>query len=135
MIPVGISPPPPIPVSYIYTLEGKTCNLVLNPEAGRSLARLRSRLSRIYVQIFQTPTLSVTLHFWSKSGCGATLGATHVQVFQTLCPDFPDSNSRRDSATLGLNQRGRPLARLISRFSRLNVFSDSKSRRESAIWV
>ena len=53
---------------------------------------------RLHVQTFQTQTLGVTMHFGSKSRCGATLTATHVQIFHTLCPDFPYSNSRRDSA-------------------------------------
>ena len=34
----------------------------------------------------------------NTDGCGATFGATNVQTFQTLCPDFPDSNFRRDYA-------------------------------------
>ena len=57
------------------------------------LARLMSRLSRPYVQTFQTQTPGATRQFGSKSGCGATLDATHVQTFQFSCPD---SNSRRN---------------------------------------
>ena len=79
-------------------LSARLCNLGLNPDAARPLARLTARLSRPYVQTFQTQTLGATVQFGSKSGCGATLGATHVQNFQTLCPDIPDSNSRRDCA-------------------------------------
>ena len=52
----------------------------------------------IQVQTFQTQNLGATMQFGSKSGYGATLGASHVQTFQTLCPDFPDSDSRRDYA-------------------------------------
>ena len=74
-------------------LSARLCNLGLNPEAARPLARLMSRLSRLSVQTLQTEILGANMQFGSKSGCGATLGATHVQTFQTLCPD---SNSRRD---------------------------------------
>ena len=45
-------------------------------------------------QIFQTQTLGATLHFGSKSGCSAIFSATHVQTFQTLFPDYSDSNYR-----------------------------------------
>ena len=101
----------------------RLCNLVLNPDAAQPLARLLSRLSRLFrlssrfsrpnfqtlarlssrfsrpnVQTFQTQLLGVTLQLGSKSGCGATLGATQVQIFQSFCPDFPDSNSWRDAA-------------------------------------
>ena len=62
--------------------SARLCNLDLNPDAAQPLARLMPRLPRPYVQTFQTETL----------------GATHVQTFQTLCPDFPDSNSWRESA-------------------------------------
>ena len=79
-------------------LLARICNLGLNPDAARPLARLMSRLSRPYVQTFQTQTVGENLQFGTKSGCGATLGATHVQTFQTLYPDFPDSNSWRESA-------------------------------------
>ena len=57
-----------------------------------------SRLSGPYVQTFQTQTLGATMQFGSESECGATHGATHVQFFQTVGPDLPDSNSRRDYA-------------------------------------
>ena len=72
--------------------------LGLKLEAAQPLARLMSRLSRPYVQTFPTQTLGANLQIGSKSGCGATLGATFSQIFQTLCPDFPDSNSQRDFA-------------------------------------
>ena len=42
------------------------------------------RLCRPYAQIFQTQTLGATLQFGSESGCGAALGAIHVQTFQTV---------------------------------------------------
>ena len=87
------------------SLSARLCNLELNPNAARTLARLVSRLSRPYVHTFQTPTLGLTLHSGSKSGCSAILGATHVQTFQTFCPVFPDPNSRRDSAVLVLKSR------------------------------
>ena len=77
-------------------LSARLCTLGLNQDAAQPLARLVSRFSRPYIQTFQTQTLGMTLRFGSKSGCCATLGATHVQIFQTLCPGFPDSNSRRD---------------------------------------
>ena len=57
-----------------------------------------SRFSRPYVQTFQTQTLGATLPFGFKSRCGTTLGAINFEIFQTLCPNFPDSNSWRDSA-------------------------------------
>ena len=79
-------------------LSARLFNLGLNPDAARTLVRLMSRIFRPYVQTFQTQNLGATVQFGSKSGCGATLGATHVQNFQTLCPDIPDSNSRRDCA-------------------------------------
>ena len=34
-----------------------------------------------YVQTFQTQTIGATMQLGSKSGCGVTLGATHVQAF------------------------------------------------------
>ena len=71
-------------------LSARLCNLNLNPDAEPSLARLMCRQSRPFVQIFQTETLGAILQFWSKSGCGTTLGATLVQTLQTLCPEFPD---------------------------------------------
>ena len=75
-------------------LSARLCILGLNPDAARPLVRLMSRHSRPYVQTFQTQTLGATLQFGSKSGYIATIGAFHVQTSQTLCPDFPDSNSR-----------------------------------------
>ena len=39
------------------------------------------------------------MQFGSESECGATLGATQVKTFQYSCPDFSDSNSRRNYAT------------------------------------
>ena len=57
------------------------------------------RLSRFYVQTFQTQTLGATMQFGSESGCGATLGATQVKTFQYSCPGVSDSNSRRNYAT------------------------------------
>ena len=86
---------------------------------GATLARLTSRLSRPYVLTFQTQTLGTTMQFGSKSGCNATLRATHVQTFQILCPDFPDSNSRRFL----------DFPDLISRLSRLKL-----SARPSPRW-
>ena len=81
-----------------FKLSERLCNLGLKLEAAQPLARLMSRLSRPYVQTFPTQTLGANLQIGSKLGCGATLGATFSQIFQTLCPDFPDSNSRRDFA-------------------------------------
>ena len=74
-------------------LSARLCNLGLNPDAARPLARLMSRLSRPYVQTLQTQTLGVTMQFGSKSVCGAILGATHVQNFQFLCPDYQRDSS------------------------------------------
>ena len=56
-------------------LSARLCNLGLNPNAA-----LLSRLSRTYVQTFQTRTVGANLQFGSKSGCVATLGATHVRL-------------------------------------------------------
>ena len=81
-----------------HEMLAQICSLDLNPDAARSLARLMSRLSRPYDQTFQTQIVGENLQFGTKSGCGATLGTTHVQTFQTLCPDFPDANSWRESA-------------------------------------
>ena len=64
--------------------SARICSLELNPDAARPLARLSSRFFRPNVQTFQTQLLGVTLQFASKSRCGATLGAIHVQAFQTL---------------------------------------------------
>ena len=79
------------------TLDPNLHFLVLNQDAARSIAPLMSRHSRPFVQTFQTQTLGAIIQFSFKSECGATLGATHFQTFQTVYPDFPDSNSRRDS--------------------------------------
>ena len=79
-------------------LSARLCNLSVNPNAARPLARFLSRLSRTFMQTFQTRIVGANLQFGSKSGCGATLGATHVQTFQSLCPDFPDANCWRKSA-------------------------------------
>ena len=73
-------------------LSARLCNLGLNSDAARSLARLMSRFSKRYVQTFHTQTLGATIQFGSKFGCGAT----HDHTFQNLCPDFLDSNSRRE---------------------------------------
>ena len=64
------------------------CILGPNPDAARPLARLMSRLSRPYVQTFQTEYLGTNLQFGCKAGCGTTLGATLVQIFQTLFQTF-----------------------------------------------
>ena len=93
----------------MFKLSPRLCNLGPNPDA----AQIMYRLSRPSVQ---TQTLGTNLQFGSKSGYSANIGAIHVQTFQTLCPDFPNSNCWRDSA-LGLNPDGtRPLARLWSKF-------------------
>ena len=82
---------------------------------------LMSRLSRLKI-------LGATLQFESKSGCGGTVGATHVQTFQTLCSDFPDSKFSARLCNLGPNPNGaRPLAtpfvapHLLSRLSRFKL--------------
>ena len=62
----------------------RLCTLGLNADAAQPLARLMSRISRPYLKTFQTQTLGANVHFGSKCGCGATLGATHVQTLQTL---------------------------------------------------
>ena len=78
--------------------SARLCTLGLNPVAAQPVARFLSRLSSPYDETFKIQTLGATMPFESKSRCGATLGATHVQIFQTLCTDFPDSNSWRDPA-------------------------------------
>ena len=75
-----------------------TMKLGLNQYGERPLTQLMSRHSRSFVPTFQTQTLGATLHFKSKSGCGAARGAIHVQTFETLCSDIPDSISWRGSA-------------------------------------
>ena len=79
-------------------LSVRLCNLGLNPDKARPLARVMSRLSRPYDKTFKTQTLGATLQFGSKYGCGAALGAIRVQIFHTLSPDFPESNSWREYA-------------------------------------
>ena len=65
-------------------LAARLHNLGLNADVARPLARLMPRLSRPYVQTFQTRKLGANLQFGSKYGCGATIGASHVQTLQTL---------------------------------------------------
>ena len=118
-------------------LLAQICSLGLNPDAARPLARLMSRLSRAYVQTFQTRTVGANLQFGSKSGCGTTLGATHVQTFQTLCPDFQHSNSWRECAICVQIRMQRDLgATHVHTFQILCPdFPDSNIRRKFAIWV
>ena len=100
-------------------LSARLCNLGLNPDAVRPLARLMSRLSRPYVQTFQTQTVGATLQFGSKSGCSATLGATHVQTFQTVGAYLSRIRLLARICNLGLNQDvARSMARLMSSYSR-----------------
>ena len=87
--------------------SARLCNLGLNPDALRPLARIMSRFSRLHVQTFQTQTLGASMQLGSESGCGATLGTTHAKIFQTLYSDFPDSSSRRDWAIWIWIRRGR----------------------------
>ena len=81
-------------ISRLSRLEllARICNLGLNPEPARPLARFLSRLFRPYDKTFKVETLGATLHFGSTSECGATLGTSLVQTVQNLCADFPDSN-------------------------------------------
>ena len=79
-------------------LLARICNLGLKPDAGRPVGRFMSRFSRPYDKTFRSPTLGANVQFGPKCGCSATRGATHDQTFQTSCPDFPDSNSRQESA-------------------------------------
>ena len=102
-----------------FKLSARLCNLRLNPDAAQPLARL---MLQTYIQIFQTQTLDATLQFGSKSGCSIA----HVQTFQTLCPDFPDSNPWREYAIcFKIWMRRDPwrdsCSRLIFRFSRLKL--------------
>ena len=76
---------------------GATLQFASKPGCSATLVRFISIHSRPYVQTFRTQTLGATMQFGFKSACGATLGATLVQTFQTLYPDFPDSNSWRES--------------------------------------
>ena len=119
-------------------LSARLRNLGLNPDAARPLARLTSRLSRLYVKTFQTQTLGATVQFGSKSGCGATLGATHVQNFQTayvqtfqtqtLGATVQFGSKSGCSATLGATH--------VQNFQTLCPdIPDSNSRRDCAIWV
>ena len=79
-------------------LSARLCNLGLNPDAARPLARFMSRFYIPYDKTFKTQTLGATMQFGSKSGCGAALGAILVQIFETFCPDFPESNYCREYA-------------------------------------
>ena len=69
-------------------LSARSSNLVVNPIEAPPLALLMSRHSRPYVQNFQTESLGASMQFRSKSECGAILGATRVQTFQTLGADL-----------------------------------------------
>ena len=83
-----------------------------------------SRLSRPYVQNFQTQTLGATVQFGSKSGCGATLGATDVQTFQTFLSRLSRVKLSARLCNLGLNRDAtRPLARLKSRRFRVELLA------------
>ena len=125
-------------------LSERLCILGLNPDAAPLFTRLMCRDSRLFVQIFQTQTLGATLQFWSLSGCGATLGATLVQTFQTLCPDFADLMPRFSRlklsarlCNLALNpDAARPLARFMSRLSRpYDKTFKTQTLGDYAIWV
>ena len=59
------------------------------------MSRLSWPTTRLMYRFSRLKLLGATMQFGSKSGCGATLGATHVQI---VCSDFPVSNSRRDYA-------------------------------------
>ena len=115
----------------------RNCNLGLNPDAARPLARLMSRLSRPYVQTFPTQNLGANLQFESKSGCGATRGAIHVQTFQTLLQDFQHLNSWRECAIWVQIRMQRDLG--ATHFHTFQIlctdFPDSNTRRKFAIWV
>ena len=62
-------------------LSARLCNLGLNPDVVRPLARLKSTICRPYVQLFENQTLGATLQFGSESRGGSALGAIHVQTF------------------------------------------------------
>ena len=64
-------------------LSARLRTLGLNPDAAQYLARLLSRLSRLYVQTFQNETLGAIMQFGCKSEGGATLGATRVQTLHS----------------------------------------------------
>ena len=118
-------------------LSARLCNLVLNPDAALPLARLMSRLFTPYVQTLQTQTLGATMQFGSKSGCGATLGATQVQTFrpyiqtlrtQSLGATMQFGSKSGCGATLGATH--------VQTFQNLFPdFADSISRCDYAIWV
>ena len=110
-------------------LLGRICNLGLKPDAARPVGRIMSRFSRLYDKTFRSQTLGANVQFGPKCGCSATRGATHDQTFQTLCPDFPDSNSWRGLAIWVLIQMRRDPWRdscpdfpdLMTRLSRLKL--------------
>ena len=71
-------------------LSARLCNLGLNPDAARPLARLMFRLSRPYVQTLQTQTLGATMQFGSNPDAARPLARLmsrvsrpSVQTFQT----------------------------------------------------
>ena len=84
---------------YIQTFQTQTIGAKLQfgskSGCGATLGSLHFRLSRPYDRTFKVQTLGATMQFASKPGCSATLDVTHAP---DLCPDFPDLNSRRDSA-------------------------------------
>ena len=88
-------------MSRISRPTARLCNLGLNPDAARPLARLISRLSSPYVQTFQTQTLGATAIWVSigkRRGHGG-YGATFATKERLSRPrrDFPDQGG--DGAT------------------------------------
>ena len=118
-------------------LLARICNLGLNPDAARPLARPMSRLSRPYVQTFPTRTLGATLQFGSKSGSGATLGAIFSRLFrpydktlkvETLGATLQFGSKSECGATLGTI--------LVQTVHNLCAdFPDSNCWGKSAFWV
>ena len=97
----------------------RICNLSLNPDAARPLVRLMSRLSRPYVQTFQTHTVGENLQFGSKSGCSATLARLMSRLSRSYVQTFPLEHSAQ-ICNLGLNlDAARPLADFCPDFSDL----------------
>ena len=94
-------------------LSARLCNLGLNQDTSRPLARFMSRLPRLYVQTFQTQTLGETRQFGLNPNGARTLArliARHsrsfVQIFQfqTLGAIMQFGSKPRCDATLGTTQ-------------------------------
>ena len=99
-------------------LSARLCNLGLNPNAARPLARFLSRLSRTDVQTFQTRAVGANLQFGLSPDEARPLARLMSRLSRPYVQTFP-------TRTLGVNVQfgsksgcGATLARLMSTLSR-----------------